>query len=145
MSTVLQPWVEAMPWKLQSILFSGLRGPDTGHCPNVKEVSRWVRRVVQNDADPSQSYMAPRELPRLEALEKELEFGSVHFLHHFADALRCIAIYYRGGDESTAPWGLTVSTYARKVHDYMADELLHWIPESDEVFVRRHRDRVAHD
>lgn len=135
MSTVLQPWVEAMPWKCQSILFSGLRGPDTGHCPRVKEVSRWMRKVSQRDADPSQSYMAPRALPTPEALEKELEFSSAHFVHHFADALRCIALGHPEHD---------VRAYARELHGYIADELFHFVPETDEVFLYRHRDRVEH-
>jgi len=135
MSTVLQPWVEKAPWKCQSILFSGLRGPDTGHSPKIKEVSRWMRKVSQNDADPSQSYMAPSELPTREQLEKELEFSSPHFVHHFADALRVIAIYHP--DRETA-------RYAALLHLYIADELFHFVPESDATFIYRHRDRVEH-
>ena len=135
MSTVLQPWVEGMPWKCQSILFSGLRGPDTGLCPKVKEVSRWMRKVTQSDADPSQSYMAPTTLPEPEDLEKELEFATSHFIHHFADALRCISIWHPDVD---------VTKYARRLHWYIADELFHFVPESNETFIHRHRDRVGH-
>jgi len=135
MGTVLQPWVENLPWKNQSILFSGLRGPDTGYCPRIKEVSRWMRKVSQNDADPSQSYMAPTALPTQEELEKELEFSTCHFVHHFADALRVIAIYHP--DHAT-------SAYAWRVHAYIADELFHFVPEDDKTFKHRHRDKVAH-
>jgi hypothetical protein len=135
MSTVLQPWVEGMPWKCQSILFSGLRGPDTGLCPRVKEVSRWMRKVSQEDADPSQSYMAPTALPQPEELEKELEFTTSHFVHHFADALRCISLWHPDG---------SVSAYAKSVHHYIADELFHFVPESDAEFIHRHRDRTQH-
>jgi hypothetical protein len=136
MSSVLQPWVETMPWKCQSILFSGLRGPDHALCKKIKEVSRWMRKVSQKDADPSQSYMAPKQLPMPEELEKELEHGPIHFAHHFADALRCIALWHP--DQETR-------VYARTLHFYMADELFHWKPETDEEFKHRHRDRVEHD
>ena len=136
MSSVLQEWVTKMPWKCQSILFSGLRGPDTGYSQNVKEVSRWMRKVVQHDADPSQSYMSPWVVPNPEDLEKELEFSTCHFVHHFADALRCIAIFHP--DEYAR-------AYAKKLHDYIADELFHFVPETDEVFIYRHRDRVEHE
>jgi hypothetical protein len=141
MSSVLKEWVALAPWKCQSILLSGLRGPDTSLCPRVKEVSRWIRKVSQNDADPSQSYMAPAKLPEPEDLEKELEFSTCHFVHHFADALRVVSIYYFAGT-----WDDThgVRKYARRVHDYIADELFHFVPESDFVFRDRHRDRVEH-
>ncbi len=133
MATVLQEWVEGMPWKFQSILFSGLRGPDTGNCPRVKEVSRWMRMVSQKDADPSQSYMAPTSLPTPEELEKELEFSSCHFVHHFADALRCVSLCHP--DDGTR-------RYAHEIHYYIADELFHLAPEPDAQFRNRHRDRV---
>ena len=136
MSSVLQLWVAEIPWKCQSILLSGLRGPDTGHCPRVKEVSRWIRKACQNDADPSQSYMAPSKLPDPEDLEKELEFCTCHFVHHFADALRIIAMWHpdRGA-----------GAYARRLHIYIADELFHFVPENDAAFIHRHRDRVEHE
>lgn len=136
MSSVLQPWVEQIPWKQQSILFSGLRGPDHAYCPKTKEVSRWLRRVSQRDADPSQSYMAPAKLPGPDELEKELEHGPVHFAHHFADALRVVAIHHPDED---------VRRTARLYQSYMAAELFHWKPETDEEFNHRHRDRVEHD
>lgn len=135
MSTVLQPWVAEIPWKCQSILLSGLRGPDTDYRPRVKEVSRWIRKVSQNDADPSQSYMAPMALPEPDALEKELEFCTCHFVHHFADALRILSIWHPDN---------AVRDYAWRLHYYIAEELFHFVPEDDATFVQRHRDRVEH-
>jgi hypothetical protein len=124
-----------MPWKCQSILFSGLRGPDGALSPKVKEVSRWLRRVSQHDADPSQSYMAPASLPSAEDLEKELEFATCHYVHHFADALRCVAIWHPDPE---------ARAYAWRIHWYIADELFHFKPESEGEFVLRHRDRTPH-
>lgn len=136
MSSVLQSWVEQIGWKKQSILFSGLRGPDHALCPNIKKVSRWMQRVSQNNADPSKDYMAESELPNLASLEKELEHSPCHFVHHFADALRVIAIHHP--NEHT-------KGYAWSVHHYIAEELFHFVPEDDATFMHRHRDKVDHD
>jgi hypothetical protein len=143
-SSVLKPWVMAAPWKCQSILLSGLRGPDIRHAPRIKEVSRWLRKVSQNDADPSQSYMAPTALPQFDDLEKELEFSSCHFVHHLADALRVVAIYYESDAGALDLNPRLTRTYARRLHEYIADELFHFRPETDEQFIHRHRDRVEH-
>ncbi len=137
MSSVLQPWVEKVPWKQQSILFSGLRGPDHAACPNIKRVSRWMRMVSQKNADPSKPYMdTGGGLPECEALNEELEFASCHFVHHFADALRVIALHHPDP---------AVKGYAWTLHEYVADEIFHFVPESDAVFLTRHRDKVGHD
>jgi len=136
MSTVLQPWVETLPWKQQSILFSGLRGPDHAYTPNIKEVSKWMRSVTQNNADPSKPYMNDFQKPRLEALEKELEHSPCHFVHHFADALAIIA--YNHPEEE-------VSLFAAGIHYYIAEEIFHWVPETPFTFKMRHRDRTTTD
>ena len=133
MSSVLQAWVESVPWKCQSILFSGLRGPDHPNCPNVKAVGRWMRRVSQNNADPSTDYMRLDDHPSKEAVEAELEFLPAHFVHHFADALRVIAIWHPAAE---------VADYARLIHYWIAEETFHFKPESPEDFAFRHRDKV---
>lgn len=133
-SVVTLPWVARLPWKMQSILFSGLRGPDTGHCPDIKQVVKWMRAVSQEDADPTKSYMSNPTMPPVEALEKELEFCSAHFVHHFADALRVIA---HGHPDQH------VRTQAFRRHLYIAEELFHFVPEEPEIFAWRHRDRPS--
>src|SRR5258708_15533538 len=94
MTSVLQPWVEVAPWKCQSILLSGLRGPDHANVPNVKAVCRWLRRVSQNNADPSTDYMRCDGMPDKRDVEAELEFLPCHFVHHFADSLRVVGIWH---------------------------------------------------
>lgn len=51
MGTVVKPWVNELPWKQQSALFSALRGPDNVLCPGIKRIVRWLRSVTQNNAD----------------------------------------------------------------------------------------------
>lgn len=130
---VLQSWVTVLPWKLQSILFSGLRGPDTDRHPAIKQVSRWLRACSQENADPSKPYMldgVPSSSPL--ALCAELEFCTSHFVHHLADALRVVAIGH------PVPG---VRLAAMRYHACIAEELFHFIPEPDDVFLWRHRDK----
>ena len=136
MSNVLQPWVGTMPWKCQSILLSGLRGPDDCGPPAVKDVNRWLRTVCQHNADPSKAYMRREALPSAAALCDELEWMTCHYVHHFADALRTVAIWHHDN---------IVCLLARNYHAAIAEELFHFIPEGDGTFVDRHRDVVAHD
>lgn len=133
MSVVLLPWVHELPWKQQSILLSGFRGPDSPNVPAVKAVGRWMRRVSQNNADPSKDYMKRAPLPEHIAVCDELEFLPCHFVHHLADALRVVAINHPEQG---------VREYAGALHVFIAAEIFHWLTESDETFVFRHRDMV---
>lgn len=130
--SVVQDWVHQLPWKQQSILFSGLRGPDQVFLKQVKQVSKWMRAVSQNNADPSKSYMNDIVLPAPEALEKELEHLPCHFVHHLADGLAVIAY---GHPERE------VREYAYSIHAYIAEEIFHFIPEPPGIFAWRHRDK----
>lgn len=133
---MLQDWLAAQGWKLQSILFSGLRGPDVPNVPAVKAVNRWMRTVTQHNADPSKEYMRQETLPTPIELCDELEFLPCHYVHHLADALAVIA--YGHPDEDVA---LTAAKY----HFRIAEELFHYVPEQPYVFALRHRDKPAGD
>jgi hypothetical protein len=132
MTSVLQSWVQQLPWKQQSILLSGLRGPDQVFLKSTKQVTKWMRAVSQHNADPSKPYMNGIVLPALPALEKELEHLPCHFVHHLADALAVIAYGHPNRE---------VREYAFSVHAYIAEEIFHFVPEHPTVFQWRHRDR----
>ena len=129
---VIQDWVRELPWKQQSILFSGLRGPDHALLPKIKQVSKWMRAVSQHNADPSKPYMNEIDLPEPDELEKELEHSPCHFVHHFADALAVIAYSHPG---------LAIRRIAYRYHYYVAEEIFHFIPEPPAIFAWRHRDK----
>lgn len=136
MSTVLQEWVCKLPWKQQSVLLSGLRGPDMHHYPKIKILTRWLRNVTQNNADPEHSYMmVETHLPAFEDMEKELEYCTIHYVHHLTQALKVIAI---GCDNAT------VREYALILYDKIVKELLHLTGETDEEFYVRLADKVVH-
>lgn len=138
MSTVLLPWVESIPWKMQSILLSGLRAPDV-KTDATKRICRWMRSICQHNADPSKGYMEPqltwlnRDL--IDKCMDELEYLPCHYVHHFADALRVVAIYCPDA---------AVSTFANETHTEVAEEIFHFRPETDDQFILRHKDKVKH-
>ena len=138
---VLQQWVMEMPWKLQSILFSSLRGPDQELLASIKQISKWMRSVTQHNADPSKPYMNNIDLPEgphgMAALYKELEHCPCHFVHHFLDGMAIIAYYHPDAQ---------VARYAARIHYDCAEELFHFVPEMSMVFKLRHRDKPeGHD
>lgn len=100
MSSVTKDWVHELPWKQQSVLSSSLRGPDNVLCPTVKTVIRWMRSVVQHNADPAHNYMKIDSWPYLKKeswppdmdalLFVELEYTTVHFITHFLQGLAII-------------------------------------------------------
>lgn len=132
MSSVVQEWLSECSWKQQSILFSGLRGPDDSALPHVKAVNRWMRTVSQFNADPSKQYMRADAMPDPYKLCEELEGLSVHYVHHLADALAVIA--YNHPDN-------VIASQAASYHFRIAEELFHFVPELPSVFVLRHRDK----
>jgi hypothetical protein len=131
-TVVLQDWVAALGWKQQSILLSGMRGPDVGNVPSIKSVNRWLRTISQHNADPSKDYMKKAPLPEPLDLCDELEFLPVHYVHHLADALAVVAYNHPSRD---------VALQAAAYHYRIAEELFHFVPEQPEVFALRHRDK----
>ncbi len=133
MNSVLQPWVMAMGWKMQSILLSGLRAPDV-KTDATKKICRWMRAETQNNADPSKGYMEPQKLSK-ELIDKcmdELEYLPCHYVHHFADSLRVVALHHPDP---------TAQAFAWSIHYLVAEEIFHFRPETDEEFIKRHQDK----
>ncbi len=133
---VLQPWVAGVGCKMQSILLSGLRAPDQ-KTDNVKKLVRWMRSKCQVDADPQkQSYMQTIESVSdlIDGAMDELEYCTVHYAHHFADSFAVLAYHHPD---------LAVTMVARQIHNLVATELFHFVPETEDQFLYRHRDKMA--
>ena len=136
LSSVFQPWFTQNGWKMQSIFVNGLRAPDE-RTKAVKKIVRWMRTQACNNADPNKPdcYMsAPVMNEELiqDALD-ELEYLTCHYVHHLADALRILALFHPSMD--TRSW-------AYRLHYLIAEEIFHFVPETDEQFTVRHRDKV---
>jgi hypothetical protein len=134
--SVFQPWFTLNGWKMQSIFVNGLRAPDT-KTRAVKKVVRWMRVQVCNNADPNKPdcYMSA-PLMTNELIEEacdECEYLSCHYVHHLADALRIIALFHPNYASRQS---------AKDLHFLIAEEIFHFVPESDEQFKVRHVDKV---
>lgn len=124
---VLLPWVSALPLKMQSVLLSALRGPDTHHAPHTKRIVRWLRPATQRNADPTTEYMRDAGLPAWADAKSELEFSSVHYFGHLMEALEIVS--HRHPD-------LGMRFQAWEFYVAMCD-LLHVRVEDDRDFERR--------
>lgn len=92
--SVLKPWVARLPWKEQSVLISGMRGPDIGRTVHLQAMTRWLRAVLQHNADSTTDYMKGMLLPRIAELAESLEFTTVHYFCHLLHGLEIVG--YRG-------------------------------------------------
>lgn len=63
----------------------------------------------------------------------ELEYLPCHYVHHLADAMRILALFHPV--EDTRKW-------AWRIHYLIAEEIFHFVPETDEAFRERHIDKA---
>lgn len=138
MSSVLQEWVQALTWKMQSVLIAAMRGPDDVKSVEIKKLSRWLRITCQENADPSHTFMEGGMEPDVDsqALFDELEYRSWHYFSHLLYALEIVA--YRGPDRSARAFAF--HWYLSIVHDVMHLEL-----ERADRMDKRLQDKVEHD
>ncbi len=132
--TVLQPWIDSIGMKMQSILLSGFRAPDQ-YTKKAKKCVRWLRSKCQIDADPKkQSYMETVYMndEMINDAMDELEYCSVHYVHHFADSFAVLAYHHPDPE---------VCKIAYKIHNLIAVELFHFVPETKAQFLHRHKDK----
>ena len=128
---VLLDWMEELTWKQQSVILSGLRGPDTPYCHNIKKIVRWLRGVTQNNADKSHSYMREENLPPLKEIEKEFEFTTVHYGMHLIHSLEIIG--YKHPDKK-------ISKISKDYYVGLTKYFLHLNPETKAQLEKRLKD-----
>jgi hypothetical protein len=129
---VLQEWMGKLPWKQQSVILSSLRGPDTNRPINVKKITRWLRGITQNNADPSTDYMKKLELPNLNDLKEELEFCTVHYFCHLLHTFEIIGEMHPDKE---------IRIIAKNYYIGLVDAL-HLNPETKEQLDERLEDKV---
>lgn len=121
---VIQDWVLHLPFRMQSVLLCALRGPDgmPRECVG-KQLTRHIRRVVLNDADPTNSFIKGLRLSLAEtvtAVTQDIDQYNVHFIMHATHA--CEIIGYKHPEEPVgAAWRVM---YVRLVESF------HMKPES---------------
>lgn len=129
---VLQEWMSELPWKQQSVILSSLRGPDTSRPAGVKVITRWLRGITQNNADPSTDYMKDLPFPSLEEFQRDLEYCTMHYYCHLMHTLEIIG--YNHPKEKIRD--IAIGYYAAMV------EFQHLNPETKEELNSRLEDKV---
>jgi len=108
MHSVLKMWVFALPYRMQSVLMSGLRGCDTARKDDhSKFVTRALRSLVLNNADPSNTFMNDEGVPpadRTKAFLWDLDSYPMHFVMHTAHAAEIVGYKFAiiSSDETSA-------------------------------------------
>lgn len=131
--TVLQPWLETIPIRMQSTLLLSLRGPDTHRCPETKKIQRWLRGLAFRPGNPDnvKEFMAPMSsvplLVEKGPLARELEFTTQHFYSHLMHGLEVVG--YCHPDQATAK-------FARDLFANMC-ALFHLLVETKDEFSSR--------
>lgn len=105
-TSVLKDWVHELPFRMQSVLMSALRGCDTARKDDVsKFVTRAIRPVVCNNADPSNTFMdaeVPADLSKVEQFLWDLDSYPMHFVAHTMHAAEIIG--YKHPEAKIRKW-----------------------------------------
>lgn len=132
--SVLQPWVEELSLKKQTVLIGATRAPDVLTTLKLKQITVWIRAVILRDADPMTGFMhkALRELPLFEQVDREFERLPLHVAHHILLAMQVIAFEHTNPEQSRAAWNFYLQ----------AVEAQHLLPEPHSMYEARMTDNV---
>jgi hypothetical protein len=106
MKSVLKDWVFTLPFRMQSVLMSGLRGCDIARKDdNSKFITRALRAVLLNNADPSNTFIVGSGIPEdkyVTAFLWDLDSYPMHFVMHTAHAAEIVG--YKHPDATLRAW-----------------------------------------
>jgi hypothetical protein len=132
--SVLQPWVEEMPIKMQSTLILGLRGFDGHETSHVKRIAKWMRGITFKPGriDNLHQFMGqpPERIKEKDATYNELDFVTRHYYSHLTHALEVIGYRHPVTEVAALGFGL----YWDLCH------IFHMEYETIDAFERRLRD-----
>ena len=134
MNHVVKEWLAECSWKEQTVVLCALRGTDTSGSPELKAMTRWIRRVALHNAAPRKTFMREEPFLRIkEAAETRpliFDMLPVHFLGHLTHAFEVIG--YRHPEKAVGEQAITAY--------YDLCEYLHVNPESGEQMALRLKD-----
>jgi len=93
---VLQDWIGHLNLKRQTVLLLSLRGPDQGSSVEVKTITKWLRSLCLENADPAKDFMRIEldTVLTVKEIKQQNLFAidqlPVHFIHHLCDALSTV-------------------------------------------------------
>jgi hypothetical protein len=90
--SVLQPWLEKLSWKKQTVMLGAIRSPDNVHTLKLKALVIWIRNNIVQNADPMTGFLhaALDDLPLFEHMDREFERLTLHAAHHILLAMEVI-------------------------------------------------------
>src|SRR5574342_220810 len=101
MKPVFKEWLLSLPFRMQSVLASALRGCDIAKKDdNSKFITRALRSLILNNADPTNTFIVGEGIPEekyVTAFLWDLDSYPMHFLMHTAHA--CEIVGYKYPDE----------------------------------------------
>lgn len=105
--SVVQPWVNELSWKEQTVLFCALRGPDAGGTKILKGWTRFIRKTVLENAAPKKTFMQNDPIPDIYMIAMTeplaLDMLPVHYLGHLMHALQVIAYRHPASADKSDP------------------------------------------
>ncbi len=131
---VLQEWMGHISFKRQTVILMAIRGPDSGSSEEVKAITKWIRGLALQNADPAKDWMSTDEVLSIAEIKKSNRFAvdslSTHFIHHLCDALSTIGYKH----PSIAVKGKAVELYYGIAH------YLGLLPRNEEQYEERLQD-----
>lgn len=99
--SVLKEWVFNLPYRMQSVLMSALRGCDTARKDdNSKYLSRALRGILLNNADPTNTFIVGDGVPEekyVTAFLWDVDSYPVHFIMHLSHAAEIVGYKHPEG------------------------------------------------
>lgn len=139
MPCVVQPWMNDLTFKQQSVILSALRGCDGKEKHDcTKRIVRALRGIVLYDADPDSTFIRRESLSLAEAVAEfsgDLDHYPMHFVLHLMFAAEIVG--YEHPDRDTRhDWA---AFYFKTVH------AMHLNPETPEEMRARLTDKIRGD
>jgi hypothetical protein len=108
MSSVVKPWLFALPMRMQSVSLLALRGCDGRAKHDVsKTITRALRSLIFNNADPINSFIVGNGIPdekTAKDFSEDLDAYPLHFVMHTIHA--CEIIGYKHPEKKFRDWWL---------------------------------------
>lgn len=106
--SVFKEWIFTIPYRMQSVLMSALRGCDTARKDdNSKYISRALRGILLNNADPSNTFIVGDGIPEekyVTAFLWDIDAYPLHFIMHLTHGAEIVG--YKHPDPVLKKWWL---------------------------------------
>ncbi len=118
-NSVLKEWVFELPYRMQSVMMSALRGCDTARKDDAsKYITRGLRGVLLNNADPTNTFIVGDGVPdavHVKAFLWDLDAYPLHFVMHTTHAAEIVG-YKHPDDRMRIFWSQLYRDLVKALH-----------------------------